>query len=195
MNEITGMAFAFPGEDNGRRADLAGFCFAELELAEKFFDLLREWNYGEREDKDNNIKLSFVWPKRGEGYYVCLFNNPGQRRISDRFAEIAEKRSKEKPEKEQQELVAVWTMRKSIPSGRDSVRQFLARQGPERPFFLQAFVSPDGREPRIMSSIKPILKWHYRSVNESHLRPGEVEHGLVCKPGRRYRRKSVGKTK
>jgi hypothetical protein len=195
MDEITGMAFGRPGRDDPRLLDLAGFAFKRRELAERFFELLQQWNYGEHEDRDDNIRLTFVWPNRGDGYYVCMYPNIARKGVKEHLEQWEKARAHKKPGKEQQGLVMMWTMRKTFAGGSRGVKDFLARQQPGRPFWLQAFTSEDGTNPQIIYDIKPILKRHYHVANESELTRKDTEYWLVCKPGKPYRRKVVGSEK
>lgn len=195
MDEITAMAFGWPETPQGNHPDMAGFCFERPALAEQFFALLRRWNYGQREDRDNNIQLSFVWPKRGDGYYVCMFPKLRRKAVEDRFEQLRKVDPRKKEGREPQELFMIWTMRKTFYGGGKALRQFLERQQPDRPFWLQAFLSEDGIHPTILFDVKPILKWHFRTASESELKPHEPEYWLVVKPGEKYRREVVGSEK
>jgi hypothetical protein len=193
MEEITGVAYMLIKEDLEHNPDIMGFSFKTEELARKFFEVVRAWNYGEQEDADDNIKITVVWPNRGDGYYVCMYPSLDRKPLKARFDALAEIQGTKKPGKKQQQLVMMWTMRKSLGGGGRALRAFLARQRPDRPFWFAPFVSADGTNPRRIDDVRPILKWHVRVVKESELTKRDaVEYQLVRTPGKEYRREVLG---
>lgn len=181
MDEITAMAFAYPAEADPHLLPAVGFAFARKDLAEKFFAVLKRWNYGKREDTENNIRLTFVWPKKGKGYYVCLYPNLRRKGVEDTFASIGAAMAEEEPGKEQHGLIVVWMIRKHLRGGDNAkLRIFAERQLPDAPFWLQAFLSVDGvTKVELLTDIEPILKMHYRVVNERDLRKTDPEYRMM----------------
>jgi hypothetical protein len=187
MDEITGMVFAYPADDDKRPAahPCVGFAFSRRDLAAKFFDVLRRWNYGERIDKDNNIRLTFIWPTDGRGYYTCLYPHLRRRGVEAAFEEVGARMEKEKPGKEQLGLSVVWMIRKHLnESPGPGIRTFTQRHPPQddRPFWLQAFLSVDGAPGEILRDVEPILKFHYRVVNEGDLMESNLEYPMMQWP-------------
>lgn len=180
LREVTGMVYAWPNVDAPAYLDITGFCFARKELAEQFFDLLLELNYGELEDRDNNIRLTFVWPKDAKGYFVCLCTSPDRKGVKERIEQMSVVGRLALPGKELQPLVVVWGMRRRMGESGQLIHAFLARQRHGHPFWLQVFVSPDGKDPQPIPG-KQITKWHYRVAHESELTKRDPEYWVVCR--------------
>jgi len=52
------MGYAFPADT--RQLIVGGPAFRSTAYAERFFGVLRTWNYGAVEDRDNNVRVSFI---------------------------------------------------------------------------------------------------------------------------------------
>lgn len=177
MRDLTGMSYvSITPEPRPDVLDMVMFSFSNYDLAHKFFDLLREWNYGEDEDRDDNIQISFVWAKDMPGYYICLSPNPKRKSVEEGFARMRAEMNEKSPGKEQQGLVLMWGMKKLIgDTPGEGLRAFAARQTPERPHMLGALLLVEGQKPVPITDITPIRKFHLRIVNESELTEDDRE--------------------
>lgn len=174
--EWKGMAFAFPQDPDQKLLNIVGCAFATEEYAHKFFKLLKAWNYGEVEDKDNNICLSFIVESEKE-YSVYLYPNP-ERKIVDQFFKKAEESLKyEKYGKEHQKLIMHMVFCKIFPYRVNSqLKIFIEKQSLDHPFWLKVFIMKKNGKIEMVHNENAILKYHYKFKNRHELNKNEYEY-------------------
>jgi len=174
--EWKGMAFSFPQDPDQKLLNIVGCAFATEEYAHKFFKLLKAWNYGEDEDKDNNIYLSFIVESEKE-YSVYLYPNP-ERKTVDQFFEKAEDSQKyEKYGKEHQKLIMHKVFCKIFPyRGNSQLKIFIEKQSFDQPFWLKPFIMKENGQIEMVFNENAILKYHYKFKNRYELNKSEYEY-------------------
>jgi len=181
--EWKAMAFDFPQEPGPTLLNVVGCAFATREYAHKFFALLRDWNYDQKEDQDNNICLSFILEDESQ-YVTFLYANPRRHTVKESFDAIEEARKLEKYGKEHQRLVIHMLLGKSFPFGPDAMlKVFVQKQPEDRPFWLQPFLFHDGK-PELIYDEDPILKHHFKFKCKKDLTPSEWEYHFLKIPRR-----------
>ena len=169
------MAFAVlpvPKED---MLNVVGCAFASPEYADRFFSLLKAWNYGQPEDRDNNICLSFIVESDSQ-YSVYIYPNPRRESVNEFFDAAGEEQQQRKPGKRHQELVMQMVFCKRFPYSKESsLNMFLGRQPRSRPFWLKPFIVDQDGQTRMAEGIAPILKWHYKFKRRQEVEKGELE--------------------
>jgi len=177
--EWKGMAFAFPQESDPRLLNVVGCAFKTREYAHEFFELLRAWNYHGKEDRDNNICLSFIL--EDEAHYIAyLYPNPDRATVKQ-FFDVAEEAQKiEKFGKQHQQLVMQMVLGKSFPFGPDAkLKLFVESQPDDRPFWLKPFLMHDDGTLEMIHDEGPILKHHFKFRAKKNLTPHEYEYHLL----------------
>lgn len=171
-----GMSYAFPQDPDPHLLNVVGCAFSTSDYANKFFNLMRSWNYNEKEDKDNNICLSFIVESENE-YSVYLYPNPERRTVGEFFGEVEEERKLEKHGKQHQQLIMHMLFCKIFPYGENSqLKIFITKQRKDRPFWLQPFIMDENGHIDILYDIEPILKYHFKFKNRSELIKKEIEY-------------------
>lgn len=172
-DEWQGMGFILPQGDD-RFVNAIALAFRTEDYARQFFDLIRAWNYGEDEDEDNNICLSFLWEDEQQ-YHVVLYPNPKRNIVAQAKEDIEEELRYEKYGKEHLQLIMQVVFCKDF---RDygSLRRFLQDQDQRpRPFSLLAAMTPDQRNLIPIDGIEPILKHDFKVAHWDELDANEFE--------------------
>lgn len=173
--EWIGMGFTFPIPRDKGELNVVGSAFKSESCAHEFFELLRKWNYGDQEDRDNNICLSFI--TIDDGYFVFIYPNLARHTIKETFSEIEERQKFEKYGKEPQEFVAQFIFCKHFTYAPNSMfNKFSQEQSEGRPYWLQPFIqNPDGSS-GILFPEEPLLKFHVKIRTRSELEQYGVEY-------------------
>jgi hypothetical protein len=140
------------------------------------FGLLREWNYDEDYDQEDNVRLSIIIEGHGR-YTVYLYPSLTRKSVNEAFRETERARFREKRGKHQQELVAQQSFRRHFRSdtGAAAHRLFFAAHDPNEPLLLCACLETDDpQKPRILFDTG-ILKWHCKYVRRSRLTNEDLE--------------------
>ena len=176
-SEWKGMVFAFPLLPNSVDLISVGCAFKTKEYAESFFKYLKQWNYNQNEDKDNNICLSFII-EDDENYSTYIYPNPFRDIVSKTFKKIADSLKFEKYGKEQQQLVAQFLFCKLFPYGENSqLNNFIKKQDQKKPFILRPFIMHNNGQFEFLSDELSILKFHFKFKERSALEKNELEYG------------------
>ena len=183
--EWKGMAFAFPQEPDPRLLNVVGCAFATREYAHKFFELLRDWNYRQKEDRDNNICLSFIL--EDETHYVAyLYPNPERHTVNQLFDAAETTQKLEKYGKQHQRLVMQMVLGKRFPFRADAkLKLFVEKQPDDRPFWLKPFLMHEDGTLEMIYDEDPILKHHFKFESKKQLTPHEYEYHLLRSRSRR----------
>lgn len=169
-----GMAFAFPQDT--KLLNVVGCAFSDREHAIKFFELLKNWNYGETKDMDNNICLSFII-ESDEEYSVYIYPNLERRTIQEYFQEVEKIRKHEKYGKEHQQLVMQRIFWNRFPYGMNSqLKLFIQKQPKNRPFLLNPFIMKEDGQPEMIYNEISIVKYHFKFKNRHELKKNETEY-------------------
>ncbi len=173
--EWVAMGFAFPVSKDESELNIVGPVFKSESCAHEFFELLRKWNYGNQQDKHNNVCLSLITVD--DGYYAFIYPNLGRPSIKETFSDIEDKKKLEKYRKEPQEFVVQFIFCKHFKYGTNSLfEKFSQEQAAENPYRLQPFLqNPEGTT-NILFSEQPILKFHIKIEQRSGLKRREVEY-------------------
>ena len=174
--EWVGMGFVYRDVREEPVPNVVGPVFKIESCAHEFFVLLREWNYDEREDRDNNVCLSFIYDNTG-GYYTFIYPNLARHTIQDTYSEIKEAHKFNKFEKEAEGLVVQYTFCRYFPTGTYSqLDAFVQRHPKGQPFWLQPFIQRPNKPIDILFGEEPILKFHVKIKHRRELDQHEVEY-------------------
>ncbi len=175
-SEWKGMAFATPAESEANMLNVVGCAFASLEYARNFFDLISSWNYGTKEDRENNICISFIVENESE-YSTYIYPNKDRKVISDFFTTIEEKNKYEKYDKEHQRLIMQMTFCKLFPhSPQSQLNTFIKKQNPSRPFWLKPFLMNSNGQVTMLYDEPSILKFYYKYAKREDLKKTDFEY-------------------
>jgi len=177
--EWKGMAFALPQEPDPNLLNVVGCAFATRDYGHKFFELLRDWNYHKKEDRDNNICLSFIL--EDETHYIAyLYPNPDRETVEEFFEAVEEAQKLEKFGKQHQRLVMHMVLGKRFPFRHDAkLKAFVGNQPNNRPFWLKPFLMGEDGSLEMIYDEEPILKHHFKFKAAKDLTPQEYEYHLL----------------
>ncbi len=177
--EWKGMVFAFPEEPDPKLLNVVGCAFATPEYAHKFFELLREWNYREKEDRDNNICLSFIVDDNTH-YIAYIYPNPKRQAVKEGLDVAEDAQKLEKYGKNHQRLVMQMGLGKRFPYTDDAkLKVFVKNQPDDRPFWLKPFLMHDDGSLEMLYDEEPILKHHFKFKTRKALTQQEYEYHLL----------------
>jgi hypothetical protein len=173
--EWVAMGFAFPVSKNESELNVVGPVFKSESYAHEFFEVLRKWNYGNQQDKHNNVCLSLITVD--DGYYAFIYPNLERPSIKETFSDIENKNKLKKYGKEPQKFVVQYMFCKHFIYGTNSVfEKFSQEQSEGKPYWLQPFIQKPGGSSSILFSEQPILKFHIKNKQRSGLKRQEVEY-------------------
>ena len=173
--EWVGMGFAFPVPKNKGELNVAGPVFKSESCAHEFFELLRKWNYGHQEDRDNNICVSLVTV--ADGYFAFIYPNLRRHIVKNTFSEIERAKKLEKYGKEPQEFVVQSIFCRHITYASNSMfNRFSQEQNEGQPYWLQPFIQKSDGSSIILFSEDPTLKFHVKIRTRGELERHEVEY-------------------
>ena len=184
MEEWKGMAFAFPQQPDPKLLNVVGCAFATKDYAHKFFELLRDWNYQKKEDRDNNICLSFILDDTH--YIAYLYPNPDRHTVREFFDAAEDVQKLEKHGKTHQRLAMQMVLGKRFPYGDDAkLKLFVRNQPANRPFWLKPFLMHDDGTLEMLYDEEPILKHDFKFKSKKDLTPQEYEYHLLRNQAKR----------
>jgi len=142
--------------------NVVGFVFTDAEYAVSIFKMIRAWNHGEDEDRDNNIRLTFVIDE--DHYWVYVYGSLRKRSIV-KFQSMMKRRARsDKAGKEHLGLVAMPILCKSFSTGEGfGVGAFIDSWRKGTLFLMHAMLQKEGRGLIFMPEIRPIRKWHMKA--------------------------------
>lgn len=172
----TDMGFAYPENPQPNELNVVGPVFSDKEYAHNFFNLLRQWNYQQSEDKDNNICLSFILESENQ-YSVYFYPNLKRKTVGEFFEEAEQQQKLKKFGKEHQQLVGQMIFCKIFRYGEGlGLKRFLEIQSEDKPFWLKPFITKADRTFEMIWEEEPILKYHFKCKKGKELSKGEVEY-------------------
>lgn len=180
----TAMAYAVPKSPAPNAPPMVLLVFADEAYGRAFFGLLRAWNHDSIEDRQDNVRLTFITDE--DAYYVYLYPNPDRPQIKAAFDAMEEDLRQEKHGKEAHRHVAQIIMCHafdSVPAY--MLGMFVDACAPGSHFRLIAATCSQGAPPVPIHDIDPIDKWHYKYKPAVELAKDEFEyshwHLLVLK--------------
>jgi hypothetical protein len=169
----TAMAYGFP-EKRGVVPDIVTPAFRTAEIAKQFMELLRQWNNGEDEDREDNIRVSLVFET--EDKYRCfIYPNPQRARVKEFHESIKSTDAKHRGKEHLKLVVQMMFMRTFPYDSTSSVVTFIQVHREGDAFDIRPAVW-NGGALTIMSDIPPITKWHIKIRERSDLEPSDLEY-------------------
>jgi hypothetical protein len=170
------MGFAYRDVREEPVPNVVGPVFNIEAYAHEFFVLLRKWNYDEREDRDDNVCLSFIYADTG-GYFTFIYPNLNRHTIKEAYSKIKDAHKFDKFGKEAEELVVQYTFCRFFPtSSYSQLDAFVQRYQKGQPFWLQPFIQRTNKPADILFREEPILKFHVKIKHRRELDQHEVEY-------------------
>lgn len=156
-------AFVSLGEpSNPSSQKIVGLVFNDAEYAEKFFELLRSWNHGDSEDKDGNIRLSFITDE--EMYYVYLYPSFDKQSIKQTHDKFKQELALEKFGKEHLGLIVSLIICKGFETKHGyALGTFTENHPADKPFLLAPFMHKNNANPEPLFDIEPIRMHSYKA--------------------------------
>lgn len=174
--EWAGMGYAFPRDQSDeKKLNVVGPAFRTEEFAEKFFGLLRTWNYNDEVDQEDNVCVSFIIEEDSE-YTVYIYPNKDRPSAKSFWEEIEKKLNASEQTRKYDRLLIQFKFVHSFPlhEGSSLFNMFRETQQAERPFWFQPFLFKEDGQIEMLH-IKPILKFHWTIKERSEVTPGEIE--------------------
>lgn len=173
-----GMIFGYLEPPNKKfQIPAVGLLFSDEEYAKKFFSLLRIWNYGSLEDKDNNFVISIILDD--DSYLTYIYPNISRQSAREFINEIESKRKKTFPEELHIRLFAlIFTMKRFIITGKSYFPTFLRRYTDGIPFRLEAYIGTD-ENCKINENIPGFTKFNLKIKKRTELNRQDLEYDLL----------------
>ena len=166
-----GVAFAFSAD--GEAPDIVGPAFQDRAYAEEISSVIKSWNYGQDEDRNDFIRLSFII-EGPDDYSIYIY--PARNRPSVReFFENYEVEAKEdKQGKRLMRLVVFMTFSKVFPRKNSLLPRFHERNLGTRPFLLTTFFKVEGGYAPLLDAA--VLKSVYKFADRDKLTKADYEY-------------------
>lgn len=167
------MLYGHPHPDyiNENSKFMIGFAFTDKVYAEEFFDLMRGYNHGENEDKDDNIKLSFI-TESPEEYSVYIYPSFERENLQEFYKEAQDEYGKDTGM-----LIAQLTINKYFPYGEGSAfKTFKELYSEGQEVELKAFHMKDKASRPEELDIEPIKKNDMKIKHRKLLNKDEHEY-------------------
>jgi hypothetical protein len=179
----TSMAYLFEGPPPSGTPLAIGFVFRDSTYATKFFELLRAWNFGEPEDRADNIGLSFIIDERH--YWVYLYPNIDRQPVRDSWRGLRGRAGR--AGKNQEPFLLVLSMvichDFRITSGYH-LGYIIDRYKDGQPIQLLPLIERPGQTPGQLQNAQPITKYRLRIKARADLAPDEFEATYLARIGR-----------
>lgn len=171
----TSIAYAVQGKDGEATSHILGLVFNDSEYASEFFALLRDWNLGDVNDTQNNIRISFICEQ--DSYFLMLY--PGFKRgpVQTSWREL-EQRAHHKRENAEPLLITLSPYYCKNFLARGALNQFLSRVAPNDSFQLAAMKSTEAGDVTFDDSVDFICKHNYRIRTKSELTEADFEYAF-----------------
>ena len=175
-------AFLLPQKEDGSldksRPATFSICFKTEKYAKQIFELLKQWNYEEVNDVENNIIISFVI-EENQQYSTYIYQNQHRKKISKIFDDEKKKNEVKKYGKLQQQFVVGYILGKKLPF-RDGmlIKSFLNFQEQGKLFYFMPSmeITYQGQKtPRFLNSIT-ISKYEFKIKNRKDLTKKDFEY-------------------
>lgn len=169
------MAYVLPDPPSREMPDGVGLVFNDAAYGRKFFDLLRAWNFGSNEDRDQNLCLSFITDE--DLYFVFLYPNPDRPSVMESLEDLKRERGDQSRENREPFLIVIsLTFCKSFSTlSGYGLGRFLDRRRPGNPFLLMALYSSGGATPHPIEGVEPIKKYHLKAKTRIELTKDDFE--------------------
>jgi hypothetical protein len=177
----TSIAYAVLGSDGAVTSHVLGFVFNDTEYASKFFALLRDWNLGDTDDLENNVRVSFV--RDQDSYYLWLY--PGQSRAPVKASwKALVQRAHHKRENAEPFLITLSPYYCKNFLIRGALIQFLSAVAPGDAFQMAAMKTTAAGDVEFDDAITPIWKHNYKIRTKDELTKADFEFALWKMKGR-----------
>lgn len=170
-------AFVSLGEPSSPSSQkIVGLTFNDSDYARKFFDLLRAWNYGESDDKEGNIRLSFITDENM--YYVYLYPSFERRTIKQMHEKLKAENALPKYGKEHFGLIMSLVICKGFETKHGyALGTFTNNHAENAPFLLAPFLHNGGSaDPEPLFDIEPIQLHSYKARIPRDLTENDFEY-------------------
>jgi len=173
-----GMAYMLPPNSGALGLNGVGLVFTETQYAKHFFGLLWEWNYGQPDDKSNNIHLSFIIEPDNR-YSVYLYPDLQRHTVREFAQSVEDEQLRKSPTKEHFPLVAQLILHKCLPYTQACfVNKFVESQPQHEAFWLvPCILTKAGAQ--VLTMVSPIVKYQFRFCcrQDPNKRDLEWHHG------------------
>ena len=174
-----GMAFGYLEPPNRKfQIPAVGLLFSDEEYAKKFFSLLRIWNYGSLEDKDNNFVISIILDN-DDSYLTYIYPNISRQSAREFIQEVESKRKKTFPEELHVRLFALlFTMKRFIITEKSYFPTFMRRYNDGVPYRLEAYIGTEENW-KISKKIPGFTKFNLKIKKRTDLNRKDIEYDLL----------------
>jgi hypothetical protein len=157
-----------------RSNKIVGLVFNDKRYAENLFNLFRDWNHGNSDNKDKNFNLTFVTDE--DAYYVYLYPSFKKKSITKMHRKVKNNNKLKKYGKEHLGLIMSFILCKKFSTRHGyGLGMFVDIQPNNKPFLLAAFSPVEGGNPEAIKEIEPITMYAYKSVIPSELTDNDFE--------------------
>ncbi|MDH6310890.1 hypothetical protein M2451_004071 [Dysgonomonas sp. PFB1-18] len=175
-------AFFIPLNADGsyNRNETAVFapCFRDEEYGIQLFKFLKQWNFEQDNDIENNIIISFIIEPNAK-YSTYIYHNPKRKNIEKILEDEKEKNKLSKYGKRQQQLIASFIFGKKLDFITGSyIEKFLEFQEQNKLFYFMPShpISDNGRRGTSFLRQATILKYNFKLKNRNELTRKDIEY-------------------
>ena len=164
--------------NDGGYLNYFGPVFKSKEYAENFISYLSTWNRNEKDDKDNNIIISFILEPNHQ-YTTYFYANSQRKWLNEIFEREKEKKKLDKYGKQAQEYVMQTIFCKTIPLTKDMFfYKFRDQQKQNEPFNFCTFVQDENNNLIPIDNFK-IVKYHFTIRGRWNLNENDAEYHII----------------
>jgi hypothetical protein len=181
INDLwVGMSFGYyEPPDKKLQIPLVGLVFADREYAQKFFMLLKKWNYNSLEDRNNNFVVSIIINKNKEEYFTYIYPNITREGAKKFVSDVESKRKKTYQDEMHVALFAfVFTMKRFVILPKSYFPIFRERYNDGVPYRLEAFIGSEEKADKC-EIIQGFTKFNLKIKNREDLSREDIEFDLL----------------
>jgi len=159
---------------NPKSKKIVGLVFNDREYANNFFSLLKDWNHGSPDNKENNIVLTFIIDE--DAYYVYLYPSFEKKSIKNMHQRVEDESKLTKYGKEHIGIVMSLIICKYFSTTNGfGLGMFIDNHPQNKPFTLEAFLHVEDGDPAPIHEIDAIKMYSYKAKIPSELADEDIE--------------------
>ena len=176
----THMSFGYGEDSRGKiQVPMVGMVFSDEEYGRKIYGLLASWNYGEAEDKDNNICVSVVLGGEDDYVFFC-YPSPDRQTAGDFFNASKQEIGKEAPGAEVRKVFLEPVLGKRFKIAPHSyLPTFIRRYKNGVPYIFQVQKGSTRGNPEIIQGTRSIVKFNLKVRSVNQLTRKDIEYDLL----------------
>jgi hypothetical protein len=155
-----------------------GMLFDDEEYARKIYNLILSWNYGEQNDKDNNINMSVVLRNDYE-YVFFAYPSKDRKTVNDFFNSVETEQKKKSLTDVQFEFLAQIVLGRGCKITATSyLPTFVKKYKSGAPFYFDTFIYKNG-QPQKVANLKSFYIHNLKIKKITELTRKDIEYEII----------------